>query len=112
MAEMPRRVREQAASRSSPGRWALPKSVHSVLDRAGAPLRADDRVAMQARFGHDFANVRIHADAPAAASADDLRADAYTFGSRIVFGSGVYRPGDPSGRSVLAHELTHVLQQR
>ena len=67
---------------------------------------------MESRFGHDFAPVRIHAGRDAADSARALGARAYTAGSSIVFGHGQYAPTTRSGRELLAHELTHVLQQR
>ncbi len=66
---------------------------------------------MEPRFGHDFGRVRVHVGARAAESADALRARAYTLGNRIVFGAGQYTPTTPSGRLLIAHELTHVLQQ-
>jgi hypothetical protein len=67
---------------------------------------------MEQQLGHDFSKVRIHTDAPAAASARSVAARAYTVGERIVFGQGEFRPQTSGGRSVLAHELTHVAQQR
>ena len=72
------------------------------------PLRGD----METRFGADFGDVRLHTDRGAAASAAALNASAYTAGADIVFGGGQYRPDTRAGRRLLAHELTHVLQQR
>lgn len=89
----------------------VPESVHAALGRSGRPLPANDRAAMEAHLGHDFANVRIYDDAAAARSADDIGAAAYSFGNKLVFGNGVYRPGDRRGSAVLAHELAHVVQQ-
>ncbi len=66
---------------------------------------------MERRFSQDFGAVRIHTDPQAAASARAVRADAYTVGRHIVFGAQQYAPGTESGRRLLAHELTHVLQQ-
>jgi hypothetical protein len=66
---------------------------------------------MEARFGHDFSRVRVHSDAPAAESADAVQARAYTVGNDIVFGRGEYAPGTAKGRRLMAHELTHVVQQ-
>lgn len=66
---------------------------------------------MQPRLGHDFSNVRIHTGTFAAESARALNARAYTLGQDIAFGSGQYQPGTRSGRRLLAHELTHVVQQ-
>jgi Domain of unknown function (DUF4157) len=61
---------------------------------------------------YDFSQVRVHADAGAAESARAVGARAYTVGSDVVFGAGEYAPDTEAGRSLLAHELTHVLQQR
>jgi outer membrane protein OmpA-like peptidoglycan-associated protein len=66
---------------------------------------------MSARFGHDFTKVRIHDDAQAAESARDIGARAYTIGDDIVFGAGTFAPSTPDGQHLLAHELTHVVQQ-
>ena len=70
------------------------------------------RVAAEGALGHDFAHVRVHADARAAASAAALDARAYTFENHIVFAAGTYRPEVPEGRTLLLHELTHVRQSR
>jgi hypothetical protein len=67
---------------------------------------------MESRFGKDFSRVRVHADAQAAKSAQEVNALAYTVGHDIVFGAGRYSPGTSSGQHLLAHELTHVVQQR
>ncbi len=67
---------------------------------------------MEKRFGHDFSAVRIHADQRAAESARSVNANAYTVGNQIIFDHGRYSPGSPEGRRLLAHELTHVLQQQ
>jgi hypothetical protein len=66
---------------------------------------------MEARFGHDFGAVRLHTDDTAAASAAVLDARAYVVGQHVVFAAGHYAPQAPEGRRLLAHELTHVLQQ-
>ena len=66
---------------------------------------------MERRFGQDFGEVRIHTGADAEASADRLNADAYTAGQHIYFGAGRYQPGTNEGRELLAHELTHTIQQ-
>ncbi|WP_395822379.1 DUF4157 domain-containing protein [Archangium minus] len=67
---------------------------------------------MESRFGHDFSRVRVHTDVRAAESARSVHARAYTVGEHIVFGNGQYAPRSFSGRRLLAHELTHVVQQR
>ena len=66
---------------------------------------------MEPRFGHDFSRVRIHADGQAQDSAQQLGAAAYTVGQHIVFGRARYASHAMSGRRLLAHELTHVVQQ-
>jgi pyrrolidone-carboxylate peptidase len=88
-----------------------PDIVHDVLSSGGRPLDASTRAFMEPRFGHDFARVRVHTDARAAQSAGAVNARAYTVGSDIVFGGGAYAPHSESGRSLLAHELAHTLQQ-
>jgi Domain of unknown function (DUF4157) len=86
--------------------------VPPVVARPGEPLSAPDRAFFEPRLDADLSNVRVHADAAAAHSAETLGARAYVFGSDIVFGAGEYRPESPAGRRLLAHELAHVLQQR
>jgi hypothetical protein len=90
---------------------AAPKTIDRVLASAGQPLDEVTRDDMEQRFGHDFSQVRVHRDASAAISASEIGARAYTAGHRIVFGSGAYSPSTTEGRLLLAHELTHVLQQ-
>jgi hypothetical protein len=67
---------------------------------------------MENAYGHGFADVRVHTDSAADDAARMLRAHAFTTGSDLYFGRGNYRPDDPSGRRLLAHELAHVVQQR
>jgi Domain of unknown function (DUF4157) len=78
----------------------------------GRPLEDDVRADMEARLGHDFRDVRLHTDARAAESARAVDAYAYTAGSDVVFQTDRYQPHSPEGRRMLAHELTHVVQQR
>ncbi|MGH7516505.1 MAG: eCIS core domain-containing protein [Gemmatimonadales bacterium] len=78
----------------------------------GRPLSVSERQFFEPRFGQDFGHVRIHADARAADSARSVNALAYTIGSHITFGEGQYQPGTTKGRTLLAHELTHTVQQR
>ena len=82
-----------------------------VLLSPGQPLDEATRAYFEPRLGHDFSQVRVHADGNAAASARMLHASAYTAGLDLVFGAGRYRPGTAEGRRLLAHELTHVVQQ-
>jgi hypothetical protein len=77
----------------------------------GRALDASTRTSMESRFGHDFSQVRVHADGRAAAAAHGMRAQAYTVGPDLVFGAGRYAPETQPGRHLLAHELGHVVQQ-
>jgi hypothetical protein len=91
---------------------AVPPIVHDVLRSPGQPLDAATRAFFEPRFGHDFSGVRVHTDARAAESAQAVNALAYTVGRNIVFGNGIPASGTTAGRRLLAHELTHVVQQR
>lgn len=88
-----------------------PASVHQTLGNSGQPLSAESRSFFEPRFGQDFSGVRIHTDGGAAESARDIKALAYTSGQNVVFGRGQYQPESASGQRLLAHELTHVVQQ-
>ena len=85
--------------------------VSTGLASGGRPLDPDTRSFMEPRFGHDFSKVRIHDNASASSSAQSVAARAYTVGSNIAFRSGEFAPGSGEGRRLLAHELTHVVQQ-
>ena len=88
-----------------------PPIVHDVLRSPARSLDPQTRAFMEPHFGHDFSRVRIHADPGASQAADAVQAQAFTIGSDIVFGSGKFAPSTPAGRKLLAHELTHVVQQ-
>jgi hypothetical protein len=88
-----------------------PPLVHDVLASPSEPLAASVQAFMKPRFGHDFADVRVHHDARAAESARAVGALAYTVGRDVVFGAGRYAPESREGRLLLAHELAHVVQQ-
>jgi hypothetical protein len=83
--------------------------VHSL--GPGQPLEPEVSDSMESRFGTDFKDVRVHTDSRAAASARSINAQAFTSGRNVVFGSNEYAPHTPAGRKLLAHELTHVVQQ-
>lgn len=85
--------------------------VHEVLRAPGRPLDPVTRRFMERRFGHDFGQVRVHTGEPAEMSARAINADAYTVGNDIVFGRGTFDFNGAEGRRLLAHELTHVVQQ-
>ncbi len=90
---------------------AAPASVGDALASPGRPLEPALRQDMEQRFGHDFSRVRVHSGAGAEQSARDVSAHAYTAGHNIVFGAGRFAPGTHEGRRLIAHELTHVVQQ-
>lgn len=81
------------------------------LKGGGQALAASERAFFEPRFGRDFGAVRIHTDSAAQQSAKSINARAYTLGADVVFGAGEYAPGSGAGRHLLAHELTHVVQQ-
>ena len=89
-----------------------PASVYEVLRSPGQPLDAATRAYFEPRFGRDFSSVRVHIGPSAAQSARDVNSHAYTVGRNIAFDSGRFAPGSQEGRGLLAHELTHVAQQR
>src|ERR1051325_10225721 len=87
---------------------SAPPIVEDVLRSSGQPLDAATRAYMEPRFGHNFSNVRVHTNAEAAQS---INAWAFTVGQDVVFDAGRYRPDTEAGRRLLAHELTHTIQQ-
>src|SRR5256885_13291609 len=87
--------------------------VHDVVGSGGGtPLDTDTRGVMEERLGQDFSDVRVHTGQKADESARSVNAQAYTVGTDVVFRSGHYSPGTDTGQRVLAHELTHVVQQK
>jgi hypothetical protein len=101
-------MRESAGHRRA---GPVPPVALVAVRTPGQLLDPETRVAMEARFGHDFGRVRVHADPPAATAARALHAQAFTMGSDIVFGAGRFAPSTPDGRRLLVHELVHVVQQ-
>ncbi len=95
----------------TPGPARIPATVAAVLRTPGQALDPSTRAGMEERFGHDFGQVRVHTDAEAARSAQAIHAQAYTLGRHVVMGQGRYQPHTASGMRLLAHELTHVVQQ-
>lgn len=89
-----------------------PPIVHEVLRSPGQRLDPVTRAFFEPRFGCDLSQVRVHLDGKAAESAEAMNAQAYTVGQNVAFGAGQYAPETTTGRRVLAHELTHVAQQR
>ena len=88
-----------------------PASVYEVLRLPGQPLDSAALAFMETRFGQDFSQVRVHTDRDAAESSRFMNAVAYTVGRDIVFGHGQYAPHTEPGRRLIAHELSHVVQQ-
>lgn len=82
------------------------------LRQGGEPLPAATRHFFESRMGRDFGDVRVHTDSRATETARAVQAKAYTLDNNIVFNNGQYAPDSQAGRHLLAHELTHVLQQR
>ena len=104
-----KRLQRQPAGQADPA--GVPPIVHEVLRSPGQPLDPATRAFMEPRFGHDFGAVRVHTDARAAQSAQSVNALAYTVGRDLVFDAGQYAPHTREGKSLMAHELTHVVQQ-
>jgi hypothetical protein len=105
------RVLQRAAESHQHGAHSAPALVHDVLRSPGQPLDFQTRTFMEGRFGHDFSKVRVYADEKAGASARAVDSLAYTVGNNLVFASGQSAPRTAQGKRLLAHELTHVVQQ-
>ena len=102
-----RRATQQASESTAP------PIVNQVLSSGnGQPLDTAIRAFMEPRFGQDFGHVRVHTGEKAAKSAQSIQAKAFTTGQDIVFGSGQFAPESAEGKRLLAHELTHVVQQQ
>ncbi len=116
--EQEARRRENLSLRKEP---AMPLGLQSkkpVAEKAlpgyaedGRPLPPKERAFFEERFGHDFSNVKIHSSHRATGMAQEIGAKAFTMGNHLFFGHGQYSPSTQSGRRLLAHELTHVIQQ-
>lgn len=102
---------QRKATDAAPAASSVSGSVHAVLRSPGRPLDTAARRFMEPRFGHDFSQVRVHTDASAVRSAAEVNARAYTVGRDVVFGAGQFTPDTAAGQRLLAHELTHVIQQ-
>jgi hypothetical protein len=103
-------MREAEAGAGTPVSSSLAAGLSSTKG-GGAPLSGGARQFMETAFGADFSSVRIHADGSAADMSRSIQAKAFTHGNDIYFNSGQYQPDSPHGQHLLAHELTHVLQQ-
>uniref|UniRef100_A0A831UF85 DUF4157 domain-containing protein n=1 Tax=Geobacter metallireducens TaxID=28232 RepID=A0A831UF85_GEOME len=114
--ESPKEQAQQLVSPKMDGGGEIPVSGEladriQALEGGGVPLGEGERAFFEPRFGADFSRVRIHTDPVAAEAASAINARAFTLGSDIVFGPGRYAPGTDEGKRLMAHELTHVLQQ-
>lgn len=89
----------------------VPAVVEDTLRSPSQPLDARTRAVLEPRFDHDFSRVRVHTDAKAAESVRAVNALAYTVGRDVVFGAGQYAPDTTAGFRLMAHELSHVVQQ-
>src|SRR6266496_2653476 len=103
-------LRIQRAGSGNSG-FTAPASMHEALRSFSTPLDGATRAYMEPRFGRDFSAVRVHSTSSAAQSARELNALASTVGPHIVFAPGRFAPQTQEGRHLLAHELTHVIQQ-
>lgn len=90
----------------------LSRLVSQSLGSAGRPLDASTRAFMEPRLKHSFSDVRVHTNDSAAATARHLNALAFTLGNHVAFAAGRYDPASAAGKKLIAHELTHVVQQR
>jgi hypothetical protein len=99
---------------SSPGFEAsdeVMNEINNIRSGSGSPLDPNTKDFMQSRFHHDFSEVKIHSGEKAGRTSNSVNAFAYTVGNDIIFGEGQYRPDTFEGKRLLAHELTHVVQQ-
>jgi len=90
---------------------SVPSAVRPVVNTPGVALSAEARAFFEPHFGFDFSRVRVHSDSKAAKAARSMDAAAWTVGEHIGFDAGRYEMNSPRGRRLLAHELTHVVQQ-
>lgn len=105
------RKKQLQRTAASAGPAVAPPVVHQVLASPGQPLPASERAFFEPRFGHDFSRVRVHTDGGADSAAQSVGARAFAVGRDLVFARGQFTPGTSEGRTLLAHELTHVVQQ-
>ena len=106
---------EEIQAKSEPGEApsvtpSLESRINS-LQGGGQPLDPATRSFFEPRFGHDFSQVRVHTDSNASETAKSVNAKAFTLGGNMVFGSNEYQPRSTEGKILLAHELTHTIQQ-
>ena len=110
--ETPTKIARKASDEAAASAAEVPPIVRDVLRSPGQPLDAATRDFFEPRFSYDFAQVRVHTDSRAAQSVRAVGAQAYTVGRHIAFGAAKFAPGSAEGQELLAHELTHAVQQR
>ncbi|MPZ49080.1 MAG: DUF4157 domain-containing protein [Dehalococcoidia bacterium] len=113
-ARVQRLMRAAAIRRSADGSGTVDEAVARAIQSkrgGGAPLADTERRTMESNFGEDFSDVRVHTDGEADSLNHAVRAEAFTTGKDIFFRGGAYNPGSSDGQKLLAHELTHVVQQ-
>ncbi|HKH91620.1 MAG TPA: DUF4157 domain-containing protein, partial [Gemmatimonadaceae bacterium] len=100
---------------AGPGSSTVPTGVERTIDAltadGGSPLPESVRAKFEPRFGYDFSAVRVHTNDRATGAATALAARAFTVGDHLFFGAGEFRPTSTEGQRLIAHELTHVVQQ-
>ncbi|PYI92832.1 MAG: hypothetical protein DME97_08420 [Verrucomicrobia bacterium] len=109
---VPPQIQPRSVSRNHAGPTNAATIINEVLWSPGQRLEPAARSFFEPRFGCDFSKVRVHADERAASAAEATKARAFTSGHNIVFGRNEYPPRTESQRKLLAHELTHVVQQQ
>jgi len=104
------KIQKKSAGESQPAPPSLQSQLNSTKG-GGQPLSEPSRQSMESGFGNDFSNVRVHSDSSAAQMNKELGSHAFTHGNDIYFNEGKYSPGSRDGDHLLAHELTHTIQQ-
>lgn len=104
-------VQREAVNSKEPAPNDQLESYIGRLNSGGQALPNQIRDFYEPRFAYDFGHVKVHTDTVAAKSAQSINALAYTSGNHIIFNQGQFSPGSASGKKLLAHELTHVVQQ-
>ncbi|MBA3357663.1 MAG: DUF4157 domain-containing protein [Pyrinomonadaceae bacterium] len=102
---------QRVANKTSNAARPVTSSVDRALAGPSRPLDLSIRNNMEPRFNRDFSAVRVYSGPAATQSAQEVNARSYTVGQNIVFGAGQFTPGTPAGNRLVAHELTHVVQQ-
>lgn len=105
-------VQAKGSSATTPAVSPQLESRIQTIRGGGQPLPDNTRTFFESRFGHDFGGIRVHTDSQAAETAGQLNAQAFTIGRNVFFGAGHYEPHTSKGQWLMAHELTHTIQQQ